>query len=176
MNGPVRTLLGKTDRIPEKALLWVNVGLACFVALAHSGALALTYSKPTPDAESIRQFTLISLPLAAVVIVTAAAALIRVEFSRRVLGIHGVILVAASTALFLWAANILLNGIPEGKFIWSAGFLTAFMGYSVFVLCRFSLPLRFHTHAAVLYASAIALAVAAVLDIGVLVRLGHRAT
>jgi hypothetical protein len=154
-------------------LLWVNVGLACFVALAHGGALALKYSKPTPDAESIRQLTPFSLSLAAVVIVTAAAALIRVEFGRRVLGVHGVILVGSAAALLLWAAHILFSGIPEGKFIWSVGFLTAFVGYSVFVLCRFTLPLRLRTHDAVLYAPAIALAVAAVVDIGVLVRLGH---
>lgn len=173
MNGGLRTLLGKADSIPEKIFLWVDAGVACFVALAHGGALASTYAKPTPDAEGIRQLALFSLPLATVVIVTAAAALIRVEFRRQILSVHGFILAGSAVALLLWALGILFNGIPEGNFSWSVGFLTVWVGYSVFVLCRFSLPRPIRTHLAVLYAPVMALVVAAMVDVGVLARLGH---
>jgi hypothetical protein len=173
MNGGLRRLRGKADSIPENVLLWINAGMACFVALAHGGALAITYAKPTSNAEDIRELALFSLPLAAVVIVTAAIALFRLRIRRQVLGIHGFIVAGSAAALLLWAFGILLKGIPEGNFSWSVGLLTAWVGYSVFVLCRFSLPLRLRTHTAILYAPLMALVVAAVVDVGVLVRLSH---
>jgi len=171
MIAALRTLLGKADGVPEKGLLWANIGLACLVALAHGGALAITYAKPTPDAEDIRQLAMFSLPIAAVVIVTAVAALIRVDLRRWVLGVHGFVLASSAAWGLLWALSILLEGIPKGNFRWSVGWLSAWVAYSVFVLCRFSLPPRLRAQPAVFYAPAIALVVAAAVDVGVFLRL-----
>jgi len=171
MNGTLRALLGKANAVPEHALLWVNVGLACFVALAHGGALAITYAKPSPEAENIRQIAMFSLPIAAIVIVTAATALIRADLRRRVLGIHGIVLAGSAVALLLWALDILLHGIPEGGFSWSPGLLSAWVGYSFFVLCRFSLPIELRSRSAIFYAPLVALVVAMPIDVGVLIRL-----
>ena len=167
----LRTFLGKADGIPEKGLLWTNAGLACFIAFAHGGALAITYSKPTPDAEDIRQLAMFSLPMAAVVIATAVVALIRVDLRRWVLGVHGFVLASSAAAGLFWASSILLVGMPAGNFRWTVGWLSAWVTYSVFVLCRFSLPPRLRAHPAVFYAPVIALVVAATVDISVLLRL-----
>jgi hypothetical protein len=171
MNGALRTLLGKVDGIPEHAFLWVNVGLACFVALAHGGALAITYAKPTPEAEDIRQLAMFSLPIAAAVIVTAALALIQGGARRRVLAVHGYVLAGSAAAMLLWALDILLKGIPEGNFSWSPGLLSAWVCYSFFVLCRFSLPDGVRNHAAILYTPLVALVIALPIDVGVFIRL-----
>jgi len=109
----LRTLLGKAAGIPEKGLLWVNVGLACLVAVAHGGALAITHAKPSPDAEGIRQLAMFSLPITAVVIVTAAAALFRINLRHWVLSVHGFVLAGSAAAALLWALSIFLEGIPK---------------------------------------------------------------
>ena len=73
----MRTLLAKVDSVPERVLLWINAALACLIGLAHGGALAITYAKPTPGAEGIRQLASVSLPVAALIALTAAVALVR---------------------------------------------------------------------------------------------------
>ena len=171
MNSALRGLLGKLDRVPESVWLWGNVALAFFVALAHGGALAVTFAKPTPIADEIRQLAMISLPIAGIVILTAAAALIGTNWRRRVLGIHGIVLAGSAAALLVWSSGILLAGIPDGNFSWWLGFLTAWVVYSFFILSRFTLPVALRIHAAILYAPLVALVVALPIDIGVFIRL-----
>jgi hypothetical protein len=175
MNGTLRALLGKADAIPEQALLWVNVALAGVVALSHGGALALTYSRPTPDAESIRQIAMFSLPIAAIVVVTAAIALFRADLRHRVLGIHGIVLAGSAMALLLWAGDILVRGIPEGGFSWGVGLLSAWVAYSFFILCRFSVPVALRSHPLIFYTPFFALVVALPIDVGVFIRLATSA-
>jgi hypothetical protein len=171
MNGTLRTILGKVGGIPEPIFLWVNVGLACFVALAHGGALAITYAKPTAEAEGIRQLAMFSLPIATVVIVTAVAALVRATLRRRVLGLHGFVLAGSAVAMLLWALGILLKGIPEGNFSWGVGLLSVWVCYSFLILCRFSVPSGLRDHPAIYYAPLVALGIAAPVDVGVFIRL-----
>src|SRR5690242_17026547 len=76
----LRALVDKVDSVSERALLWATVALSCFVGIAHGGALAITYAKPTPDPDSIRQLASISLPLAAIIFLTSVGALVRVDF------------------------------------------------------------------------------------------------
>jgi hypothetical protein len=163
--------LAKADAVSERKFLWVNVGLACFVALAHGGALAITYAKPTPDAEGIRQLASISLPIAALVIVTAAYALFSSSSRRAVLGLHGIVFAASAVGMLLWGLGLLLNGIPEGNFSWSVGLFSLWIAYSVFVLSRFTLPSHLRSHPVIFYAPMAALLGAAVIDIGVFIRL-----
>ncbi len=95
----LRGFVNKVDGVPDRALLWANAALGCLVGLAHGGALAITYAKPTPDADSIRQLASISLPLAAVIVLTSVTALGRVGFRRPVLAIHGLIFAVAGVAM-----------------------------------------------------------------------------
>lgn len=168
----LRTLLEKAYGIPERTLVWVNIVLAGLVALAHGGALALTFSEPTPDASEIRQLASISLPIVIVIFISAAAALINSQLRPRVLAFHGIVLSAAEGFLLLWALGVLFNGAPEGvRFSWSVGFLSASACYASVLLCRFSFAPYLRSSWAVYYGPVITLACAALIDVGVFVRL-----
>ena len=166
----LRALVNKVDGVSERALLWTNVALSCFVGLAHGGALAITYAKPTPDADAIRQLASISLPLAAVVLLTSVAGLARVDFRRPALAIHGLIFAAAAVVTLLWALSILVRGLPEGRFVWSVGMMTALLVYGFFVASRYSVPKPFREHVAVFYAPLLALVVSLPIDVAVFVK------
>ena len=170
MNETLRILLDKAYSIPERKFVWVNIVLAGVVAFAHGGALAVTYAKPTPDAAEIRQLALISLPIAIVVILTAAAALFYAQWRPRVLALHGIVFAVGVSILLFWALGVLVNGIPEGRFSWSVGFLTASVGYAAVLFCRFSIPPHLRSSRGVYYAPIFALICAAPVDVGVLLR------
>ncbi len=169
----LRALLIKVNGIPEHGLLWANVGLACFVALAHGGALAISLSKPTPNTEGIRHLAMFSLPIALIVITSAGLALVLPKWRGRVLGIHGYVFSASAVALLLWALNLLVNGLSQGNFTWSVGFLSAWVCYSVLLAGRFSVPPNLRTHEAVFYAPAAALLLSLPLDVGVFIRVAR---
>jgi hypothetical protein len=166
----LRAVLGKVDRIPESVLLWINVALAGFVALAHGGALAITYLQSVPEAGDIRQIASISLPIAAVVILTGVAALVRANYRRAALAIHGVLLGVSAIAILLWALSLVAGGIPYANFAWSPGLMTAWVCYSVFVASRYSVPGRLRTRDSAFYAPLFTLVIAASVDVGVLMR------
>ena len=170
MNEIFCMLLDKAYSISERKFVWVNIAYAGFVALAHGGALAVTYAKPTPDAAEIRQLALISLPIVAIVLLTAVAALVYAKLRPRVLALHGVIFAIGESLLLFWALGVLVNGIPEGRFSWSVGFLTASVGYAAVLFCRFSIPPHLRSSWGVYYAPMFAVACAAPVDIGVLLR------
>ena len=170
MNMALRLLLDRVYSIPERKLIWVNIALAGFVALAHGGALAATYAKPTPDASEIRQLAFISLPIASLVIVTAVAALIYAQLRPRVLALHGIILAVGESILLFWALGVLLNGIPDGKFSWAVGFLTVSVCYVAALFCRFSIPSHLRSSWDIYYAPLFALICAVPVDVGVFLR------
>ena len=170
MNGTLRMLLDKIYSISERKFVWVNFAIAVFVALAHGGALAITYSKPTPDASDIRQLASISLPLAAAVILTAASALVYARLRPRVLKFHGIILAVGAGFLLFWALGVLLNGLPDGRFSWSVGFLSVSVFYVAVLFCRFSIPSHLRSLWGVYYAPIFALICAAPVDVGVFLR------
>lgn len=165
-----RSLQAAIDRIPPGALLGINIGLACFVVLAHGGALAVTYLKPTPEADEIRQMAMVSLPLAALVIATAIAALIRANLRHATLAIHGLVLVTSAIYLLVFAVDVLINGVAKTNFSWMVGFLTLWVCYSFLVLTRFTLPGRVREWALVFYSPLIALVAVAVIDVGVFIQ------
>jgi hypothetical protein len=166
----LRALVNKVDGIPERTLLWVNLGLACLIGLAHGGALAITYAKPSADAETIRQLASISLPLAAVVLLTSVTALVQTRFRQLALGLHGLVLAAGAVVTVLWAISILFAGIPDGKLVWSVGMMSAFVVYALFVASRYSVPKRFRDRLVAFYAPLLALVVAIPIDVAVFVK------
>jgi hypothetical protein len=172
----LRALLNRVDAVAERVLLWVNMGLGCLVALSHGGALAITYAQPTADAGYIRLLATISLPVAAVIVVTSAIALVRADFRGLALNVHGVAFAVAAVVMLLWAASILIWGTPEGNFVWSAGMMSVLVCYAAFVASRYSVPRHFRQHAAIFYAPLVAFAIAVPIDVAVLVKTVSEAT
>ena len=166
----LRALVNKVDGIPERTLLWINLALACLVGVAHGGAFAITYGKPGPDAETIRQVASISLPLAAVLLLTTVTALLQVRFRRPVLALHGLAFAAGAAAAIFWATSILFSGIPHGNFVWSVGVMSALVVYASFVASRYSVPKRFRDRMVVFYAPVLALLVSIPVDVAVFVK------
>jgi hypothetical protein len=166
----LRALLTRVDAVSERVLLWVNIGLGCLVGLSHGGALAITYARPTPDAGYIRLLAAISLPVAAVIVVTSAIALVRADFRRLALTVHGMAFAVAAMVMLLWAVSILIWGAPEGNFVWSVGMMSVLVCYAAFVASRYSVPKHFREHAAIFYAPLLAFAIAIPIDVAVLVK------
>jgi hypothetical protein len=166
----LRTILDKAYAISERNLLCVNIAISGLVALAHGGALAITYATPTPEASEIRLLASFSLPIVAVVLITAIAALVIAQLKPRVLALHGIVLTAGSGCLLLWALGVLFNGIPEGRFSWSVGLLSASVFYAVVLLCRFSVTANLRSSWRIHYAPFFALACALPVDVGVFFR------
>ncbi len=171
MNISPKALLTRLDSISERKLLWVNVALAFFVALSHGGALAVSSSAPTAQANEIRQLAMVSLPMAAFVILAAATAIWRPHLTRAVLGMHGAVLFVSAAALLLWALSILIGGLPSGQFVWTTGLLTAWVGYAVFVMSRYTIAARLRGLPAVFFSPVLAVVLALPVDIGVVIRL-----
>ena len=168
---PLRALLVRADSLPERRLLWINLGIACVVALSHGGALASSIAKPAPEFEGIRQLATFSLPIAALVVLSAVAGLIRSDWRPQVLAFHGFVLAWSALVLLVWAVTLVVGGIPQGNFSWSVVLLSASVWYGAFVLRRFSLPDHLKTRPSVYYLPVIALSVAVPLDVGVFLRM-----
>lgn len=171
MNISPKALLTRLDSIPERKLLWVNIALACLVGLSHGGALAVSSSAPTEQADEIRRLALVSLPLAALVILVAATAMWRPHLTRAALGLHGIVFCISGAALLLWALSVLVDGLPYGKFVWTTGLLTAWIGYSVFVMSRYTISVAVRGLPKFFFLPVIAMALVLPVDIGVAIRL-----
>lgn len=169
----LRNTLSSADASPPHLVLWINAGLAAFVALAHGGALMLSRMQPQPQGMDVKRVASVSLPLAALVLVTALLALGLRRIRPQVLALHGVIFLFAAAVQVVWGGSLLINGIPEGNFSWSVGIFTAIATYAVFVHTRFAIPARMRSAPVIFYAPVIALVVAALIDIGVIIRFAH---
>jgi hypothetical protein len=166
----LRTLLGKADTLPLRLFLWIDLGLAGFVALAHGGALLLVRAHPTADAAQIESIATISLPLSALIALSAVIGLAAVRTRKIVLSLHGIVFSVAAMIELVWGLSLILGGIPKGNFSWGAGMFSASICYAAFVFSRFCFPERLRAIAAIYYAPAIALGIAVPIDFGVFFR------
>jgi hypothetical protein len=171
MIGRLRAFVDWAESFPERRLLWINLGIAFLVLVAHGGALALSISTPTPQAEGIRQFATFSLPIAGLVILSAAAGLISPDRRPRVLALHGLLLATGALSGLGWAATLVVTGIPKVNFSWQPGLLSASVWYAFLILCRFSLPDHLKTLPSVRYLPTFAFVLTLPADIGVFLRL-----
>jgi hypothetical protein len=169
----LRSLLAKTDAWPPRVLLWVDLVIAGFVALAHGGALLAIRAHPTPDAPDIESLAMVSLPLAGLLLGSAVLGLAVAKVQRPVLALHGVVFLAAAIVEVVWGINLLVHGIPSGNFSWSVGLFSVSVVYAVFVFSRFTVSARLRASLPIYYSPVLALAVAVPIDIGVLVRFTH---
>jgi hypothetical protein len=163
----VRSILAKLDGIPDWFLLLGSAGMAGFVMLAHGGALLLRDLAPPEQARMATSIAVFSLPLAALLLLTAGAAALKAPWRRGVLAFHGVVLAISSLATLGWAVSLLLRGIPEGNFAWTPGFLTVWVGYSFYLLGRYAVSAVWR---GAVYLPVIAAGIAVPIDVGVFFR------
>ena len=169
----LRATLAKLDAVSDVALLWINMALACLVAVAHGGALALAISKPGPETEGIRQLTVYSLPISALFILSSGAALLRSKWRPAVLSAQGFLLAGAALVALGWAATLAIYGITQENFSWSVGLLSVFTCYAFLLFRRFTLPRRLGEGSPAYYLPVVALLVAIPVDVGVFARLSN---
>jgi hypothetical protein len=167
----LRSLLEKADAIAPRKFLWINLGLAALIGLAHGGALLAVRAKPTPDAAAIESLATISLPLAGLVALFSVVALLLRRLQPVSLALQGLILAASAVAGLVWGLGILLRGTHEGNFSWSPGLFSASVCYGVFMLSRFGVPALARASAVAYFAPAVAVVLAVPIDIGVFIRL-----
>ena len=170
MTSSLRTWLDKAYSPSERKLLWINLVIACLVAVAHGSALWLAISAKSPDAEQFRPLVMVSVPIATLVILSAVAGLMRPESRARVLAIHGLVLLTGVLVLLGWAVTLVVGGLPKGNFSWSPGLMSASVFYAFLIFCRFTLSTRIKALPGVYWAPLVALLLAAPVDVGVVIR------
>jgi hypothetical protein len=166
----LRAWLDKAYAPSQRKLLWINLVIACLIAVAHGGALWLAISANSPDAQEIRPLATVSVPIAAFVILSAVAGLIRPESRPHVLAMHGLVLLVGVLVLLGWAATLLIGGLPKGNFSWSPGLLSASVFYAFLVFCRFTLSARVKALPGVYWVPLVALFLAVPVDVGIIIR------
>jgi hypothetical protein len=166
----VRTLLAKWDRIPARKLLWANLALGLLVGLSHGGALLAARAKPTPGAEEILSMVPYTLPLAALVALSAAFGLLQRTRELHMLAFHGLIFFVCALAELAWGVSLIVVGIPAVNFAWSVGLFTASIAYAVFLFSRYAVPVGLRSMPALYYAPVLAIGVAVPVDLGVFLR------
>jgi hypothetical protein len=114
MYAQVDHALRRAYAVPDIYLVWVNITLAGFVTLSHGGALLVALSKDSPQLDEIRALAMLSLPLCALVLVSAVAGLLHRGWMRRVLMVHSGVVVLSAVVLILWSLKLLFMGIPRG--------------------------------------------------------------
>ncbi len=120
-----------------KTIFTVNLVLGVIVCLTHIPVVAFKLSGAS-GFESVNLWQVIPLiPFDLVLLLGAIAALTGSEERKtKMLPVHAVILGLLSiliVGMLLW---VILLGLPEGNFIWSLGFGSAFVGYTVHVCKR----------------------------------------
>jgi len=167
------SLLAKAYAWSPRALLWTNLALAGWVALATGGAFLVARDHPTPYAPSVEKVAVVSL-LVASIFLTTVLALAVPRFRPVALAFHGALLLAGAAAMFVWSVGLLIYGIPtDVRFSWSVGLFTAIVAYAVYVFARYTVPASIRAWPAIYYSPLFALIVAAAVDIGVIVRFTH---
>jgi hypothetical protein len=158
------------DKVPIIALLIGNAAVAGFVLVAHGGALAVAHSADPDKVREMLHIAMVSLPLSAIITLSSLAGLASTRWRGLILSGQALILGVGSLALFLWALSLLVGGLPQSRFAWAPGLMTAFCVYPVYVLRR--TVFEKHTSASWLlyYSHLIALIIVLPVDVGVFAR------
>lgn len=163
---PAKTDRSESDQSSAR-FLWVNIALAVFILLAHGGGLAVSIAKPEQAPKDIWAVAICSLPVALGVLISGVFALRRPGLAPRVLSLHGYVLGASAVVMLIWAVSVLLSGPGESRFVWTVGFLTGWVAYSMYVMLRFSPKFKSAPRSAFYVVTLLALCV----DVGVFSRL-----
>ncbi len=157
----------KIDEMPDFVPLIINMAIAAFVGLAHGGALVVALVKDPANLDDLLPLVSVTLPSAAFIALSSIIALIWSRTRGVLLTVHTLLLCAGAAAIFLWAASLLVHGIPEGNFAWSPGLMSLMCAYPVFLLRRTLLSRMIDRSFVVRYMHVMAFVVALAVDIGV---------
>ena len=175
--GPLRRLLEQLAKMPETAFLLVNAGLAGFVGFAHGMALLFILSGgddtafPAGFDVQIRRIAAISLPMAALTLVSSGAGLARPALRPAILGAQAIVVLVSGLVMLGWGVTLVVRGLPPGNFGWTPGLLTAWVAYGFLSTARFVLPRSWAGHRTVIYAPVAGALLTAPIDVGVFLRL-----
>ncbi len=159
--------------VPDIVLL-VNAALGALVLVTHGGVLLLLLSERVPAppgyAELVWAVIPFSLPLAGLVVASSIGGLFMRKIKRPALAFQAIVIFFSSLALLVWAANIVIHGIPLGNFVWTPGFLTGWVVYSWFLCARVAVSGRSMRRSRIRYLLAVGALVAVPVDLGVFLR------
>lgn len=168
--GRFRSLLVRLDNVPARKLLIANVLIALLAGVPIGWVATFGRDAPGLSEEMKTAIFYFLLPGSSSVALSGIVGLFCESCRPRILGIHGIILLAGVCSLVYWVLDWVLHGIPTGSFGWTPGFLEASVGYATYLFCRYSLPERFRLEGRIYYLPVLAAALMIPLDIGVLVR------
>ena len=158
------------DKVPVVGLLLINAALAGFVLLGHGGALAAAYFAQPDKVSEILPLALVSLPVSTIVILSSLAGLATARWRGVILSAQALILAVGSLALFGWALSVVFRGVPQGRFSWAPGLMTAFCVYPIYVLRRTVFERQISVFWWVYYLHLIALLIVLPVDTAVFIR------
>lgn len=117
-------------RLSQGSLLYLNLALGLFVAIANGAALALVIAgraeKLSGQALEITAWSLAGLLLT----ITSAYALRHSEKTASILRFQACLVMALAVALAAWALMLLVGAISSGtRVVWGAGYLSVLALY-----------------------------------------------
>ncbi|MBI5696540.1 MAG: hypothetical protein HZC51_12555 [Nitrospirae bacterium] len=168
--GYLERAVRRIDEMPEFLMLVINIGIACFIILAHGGWLAATMMQKNWSMTDILPVALGSLPVALLIVISAAVALAREKYREKALAFHAIVLSLGAAGLLGWAIYMIIAGTPEGNFSWGGGMLPLFCTYPVYMLRRTVLKQRIYSSSFIKYMHVWVLAISIFADLGVLGR------
>jgi hypothetical protein len=170
----LRASIEKAHGWTELACLGINAALAAWATIAIGGALLVATSQGHPDLDDIRRVAWIAVPLGSLVLASAAWAIVNPSHRRHALRLHAACALVSAVWLIVWALGLALQGVSSretGATVWTPGMLTCWVAYSSVSFARFVWPGTSPPSRTSLAASSWIAIAAALIDIGVLLRI-----
>ncbi|WP_440225286.1 hypothetical protein ACQQ2N_08530 [Dokdonella sp. MW10] len=165
-------MLAKLDAASPRVFLYANLAIAGFVLLAHGLLLLVLHLKPSiQQPEGMIGMTMVSLPVAGLVILSSVGALFVDRARAGVLAFHGASLMLGALAMLAFALHVVLWGMSGGNVSWTPGLFSLGIAYAAFVFTRYTVPVAWRSNPAITFAPVWSLAIALVVEAAILVRL-----
>ena len=155
---------------PAKWLLIANLVIALLVSLSNGMGVMLGHGMPGLTNEMEAMIVMFILPGSAAIFFTGLLGLIFSSARVWVLRIHAIVIGIGTVSLCYWALELAINGLPDGGFSWSPGFLESIAGYAALLVCRFNLPDRLRANGKIYLIPVSAALFMIPIDLGVLLR------
>jgi len=178
--GLLSKIIDKADGISEKRLFLINFCLGALLFSANILTFGSTDFSALDETAAISPFTLVSLPLAALVILSSPLARqkkgleSKTGFNDKLLLFHTILFLAGALAALYYVISVLLSGIPEDdSFSWVLGIFTFSWVYPTYLLRRTLFREKISTFGAIRYLHLIVFIIAFSLDIGVVYKINE---
>ncbi len=168
----LEAMLAKLDAASPRVFLYANLVIAAFVLLGHGMTLLVLHLRPSiSQPEGMIGMTMVSLPVASIVMMSSVAALLVERARAGVLAFHGASLMLGALAMLAFALHVVLWGMSGGNFSWTPGLFSLGIAYAVFVFTRYTVPVSWRTKPAITFAPVWSLAIAFLVEVSIFVRL-----